>query len=131
MDAKRIGLSGENAAVKYLIHNGYTIIARNVRLPAGELDIVALDREVLCFIEVKCQMNINSYGRRLFTPRGEFRPDRRIDYRKRKRLCTLGAQYLDKHTKNRGKPLRFDIIGVYLDMRRKRAKIDHSKNVAL
>lgn len=44
---------GEETACKYLINHGYKIIERNFRRRYGEIDIVALDRQTLAFVEVK------------------------------------------------------------------------------
>jgi len=41
----RFGREGEDAAVRLLEDSGYAVIARNVRLPGGEVDIIARDRE--------------------------------------------------------------------------------------
>ena len=50
---RKLGIKGENAAVKYLENCGMIILARNFRCKAGELDIVALDGNELLFVEVK------------------------------------------------------------------------------
>ena len=50
---QRQGLAGERVAQAFLRGRGYRIVATNVRFPVGELDIVAWDGPVLCFIEVR------------------------------------------------------------------------------
>ena len=50
---RRLGIKGENAAVKHLEYCGMTILARNFRCRPGELDVVALDGNELVFVEVK------------------------------------------------------------------------------
>jgi len=47
------GQAGEHRAARYLQRRGYTVIARNVRLGRGELDIIAQRGDLLVFIEVK------------------------------------------------------------------------------
>lgn len=57
------GTAGEKVAAEFLAHNGYRIVMANFTAPIGrnskgvqikgEIDIVALDDETLCFIEVK------------------------------------------------------------------------------
>jgi putative endonuclease len=47
------GALAEGLAVRYLTDAGYRLVARNVRCRGGELDIVAWDGEVLCFVEVR------------------------------------------------------------------------------
>lgn len=61
--ANRFGEQGEAIASEYLIANGYRIVFSNFKVPigrnskggevTGEIDLVALDGETLCFIEVK------------------------------------------------------------------------------
>lgn len=58
-----IGSRGERLAAEYLESSGYRLVMRNFKVPigrntrgvavTGEIDIIALDGDVLCFIEVK------------------------------------------------------------------------------
>jgi putative endonuclease len=50
---QRIGRWGEEVAARYLAVHGYTILSRNYRTPAGELDIVAREGDSIVFVEVK------------------------------------------------------------------------------
>jgi len=52
---RRTGLRGESFAYWYLRRHGYTIVARNYRLPHphGEIDLIGWDGDVLAFVEVK------------------------------------------------------------------------------
>lgn len=50
---QRFGAWGERLAVQHLEAHGYTILARNLRTPYGELDIIASQAEMLVFVEVK------------------------------------------------------------------------------
>jgi putative endonuclease len=47
------GSAGENIAAEYLKRKGWKIIARNVRVGRGELDVVAADGDELVFVEVR------------------------------------------------------------------------------
>lgn len=47
------GKLGEDLAVSYLKKLGYKIISRNFRIRGGEIDIVAIDGDVLVYVEVK------------------------------------------------------------------------------
>ena len=49
----QLGKLGEEAAARFLVQRGFSIVARNHRTPIGELDIVARDRRHLLFVEVK------------------------------------------------------------------------------
>lgn len=49
-----VGKYGEELACKYLVKNGYKIIERNKRFSKfSEIDIIALDKNILVFVEVK------------------------------------------------------------------------------
>ena len=58
-----LGTRGERLAARYLETHGYRLVVRNFKVPigrnrrgatvTGEIDIVALDKDVLCFVEVK------------------------------------------------------------------------------
>ena len=48
-----VGREAEDQAADYLVGKGYTIVTRRHKTRRGELDIVALDGEILVFFEVK------------------------------------------------------------------------------
>ncbi|HQZ95783.1 MAG TPA: YraN family protein [Pyrinomonadaceae bacterium] len=60
-----LGIYGETLAVVHLIRAGYRIVLTNFKVPVGrnskgvqvtgEIDIIALDIETLCFVEVKAR----------------------------------------------------------------------------
>jgi len=56
-----LGKEGEDEAVKYLEKKGYRIIERNFLCRQGEIDIIALDKEYIVFVEIKTRTN-TEYG---------------------------------------------------------------------
>lgn len=50
---RHIGKCGESFALKFLRKRGYEILRTNLRTPFGELDIVARQKDVIVFVEVK------------------------------------------------------------------------------
>ena len=63
MSNKIKGKYGEEIAVNYLIKNGCKIVEKNYRFSRyGEIDIIALDGSILCFIEVKTRTS-DRFGR--------------------------------------------------------------------
>lgn len=51
---RKIGIKGEDIAAEYLNNIGYKIIGRNVRFSKFcEIDIIALDKNTIVFVEVK------------------------------------------------------------------------------
>ncbi len=53
--ARRLGQRGESIACQALRERGVQILARNVRTPHGELDIVTRQGKTLVFVEVKAR----------------------------------------------------------------------------
>lgn len=58
LKAHRRGRRAERVAIFWLREKGYRIVARNLRLPQGEIDVVARRGRVLVFIEVKYRADI-------------------------------------------------------------------------
>ena len=55
MKGYQSGLEGEEEACAYLREAGLSILTCRFRAEDGEIDIVAQEGDVLCFIEVKCR----------------------------------------------------------------------------
>jgi putative endonuclease len=99
---KFLGDAGENAAAKFLKKKGCVIVKRNWRSPSGEVDIIALDGEVLVFVEVK------SRGKGSYVSAVES-----VDSRKQKRITKAALHYISMLKGPEGPPLvRFDVICV-------------------
>ncbi len=99
------GLEGEEAAFFYLCRKGYTVVARRWsagNLP-GDLDLVAWQGQILCFIEVKTR-----------TARDATPAETAIDSHKRKTLRRLARQYMRQLPFESAPQVRFDVISVYL-----------------
>ncbi len=98
-----VGRAGEEKAVVYLKANGYQIVERNFTNRLGEIDIVARQKGVLCFVEVRTRRNVSSHSFALESV-GPF---------KQRRLSRLAASFL-KEKKLWGQRARFDVIAVSL-----------------
>ena len=48
-----VGREAEDRAADFLVSQGYTLVTRRHKTRRGELDIVALDGDILVFVEVK------------------------------------------------------------------------------
>ena len=93
------GFAGEEAAIPFLEAAGYRIEARNVVTTAGEIDVVAWEGDILCFVEVKARSN-DQYGRAVEA----------VDRRKQRRLFRAASIYLLRLPEE---PVcRFDVLGL-------------------
>lgn len=108
---------GENLAAKYLQNQGYKIVERNFRKGYGEIDIVALDNDVLAFIEVKTRTS-NKFG----TPIESITPW------KLKALIKTAQFYKLTH-RNLPESLRIDAVSVTLNGDRVES-IELTKNIS-
>lgn len=95
-----IGLKGEDLAVNFLKRKGLRILARNYRFGRQEIDIIAEDRNTICFIEVKTRTN-NNFGS----------PEEAITSEKKKHLVNLAISYI-KRFNLVGRDVRFDVIAI-------------------
>lgn len=55
---KAIGNYGEDIAADFLKESGYIILDRNFRSRTGEIDIIAKDKDFICFVEVKTRYGV-------------------------------------------------------------------------
>jgi putative endonuclease len=109
-----LGKKGEQIAEAYLIQKGYKLVERNYRCSAGELDLIALDRRVLVFIEVKTRSD-NSFGL----------PFESVHWRKQQRMIKAALFFLSQHRLHH-RDARFDVVGIsYMSGK---AVVDHIQN---
>ncbi len=102
---QRLGRQAEELVATRLRRSGWTIVARNERLPSGELDIVALDGSTLVFVEVKA----GSAG----AVRGPERPAHAVGRRKQLKLRRLAREWIGEGRGPSGVAgYRFDVVGV-------------------
>jgi putative endonuclease len=55
---EQLGRDAEEQAAAFLIAQGYDIIARRLRTPGGEVDLIAHQAPVLAFVEVKARASV-------------------------------------------------------------------------
>jgi putative endonuclease len=95
------GKVGEDLAAKFLERNGLKIIQRNYRFERGEIDIIAEEREVLVFVEVKARRS-QAFGE----------PHEAVTARKQQQIRKVAEGYLFLHEIN-DKECRFDIVAIH------------------
>jgi len=97
---KMLGQEGEDRAAAYLVKRGYKILERNYRTRAGEIDLIALDRGEVVFVEVKTRTS-NAYGA----------PELAVTPQKRQRMVKAALGYI-KYKKLHQVPCRFDVVAI-------------------
>lgn len=117
----RTGRLAEARAAEHLALLGYEILARNARTRFGELDIVALDRRALVFVEVKA---VRTGGRV-----GPERPVLWVTPRKQSRVRRLAAAWIAERRTEGSVPryaeIRFDAVGVVLGRADELVDLEH------
>lgn len=95
-----LGKSGEEAATNFLKENGYKILVRNYKTKLGEVDIIALDKDTLCFIEVKTRYSLK-FGS----------PLEAVSKFKQRQISKAALKFL-KENNLLNKRARFDVVSV-------------------
>ncbi len=80
------GRRGERIACRFLLRQGFDVLARRYRGRSGELDIVALENEILVFVEVKTRRS-----------RGFGEPWEFVDWQKQQKLRRTAEEFIADH----------------------------------
>ena len=107
----RIGQFGEELAVQFLIRNGYRLVLANFKVPigrirnavvTGEIDLIAFDENVLCFVEVKTRSS-DEFGA----------PIAAVDLRKQRQITRTARMYRKTFRLDTIK-FRYDVVSIVL-----------------
>lgn len=101
MNKRKLGAEKEEIAVNFLKEQGYHILCQNYYAKAGEIDIIAKQKEYLVFIEVKYRNN-ESKGT----------PEEAITPRKIRRMIQVAKYYLKENYDSDEIACRFDVITI-------------------
>jgi putative endonuclease len=96
-----VGRFGEQLAAEQLAADGLVLLERNWRCPDGELDIVAMEGDVLVFVEVKTRSSV-AFGD----------PAEAVGVAKAARLRRLALRWLAGHPERYWPELRFDVVAI-------------------
>ena len=100
-DRRARGREGERLAERHLRARGYRVFERNVHLRRGEIDLVALDRDTLCIVEVRLRSS-HAFGSAAES----------VDRAKRRRLRQAAALLLARGGLPRHASVRFDVVAI-------------------
>lgn len=102
-NSRERGIRGENIAALYMEKSGFTLLARNYRKTACEVDIIALEGDVLVFTEVKARSStVGGSGREA------------VDRRKQQRVIRGAMCYMAENGME-DRCGRFDVAEVELN----------------
>jgi len=113
---KPLDVRGEQAAARHLKRLGYKVLASRERSPLGEIDLVAVDRRTVVFVEVKTRDSADAGH-----------PSEAVDLAKQRRLTRLALSYLKRHRLMEC-PARFDVVAVTWPAGQRRPTIEHFPN---
>jgi putative endonuclease len=94
------GRRGERIACRFLLRQGFDVLARRYRGRSGELDLIAIEQETLVFVEVKTRTS------RDFGEPWEF-----VDWQKQQILQRTAEEFIVEHDLGDYR-YRFDIVSV-------------------
>ena len=95
-----LGKEGEALALRFLEAQGYRIKEKNFKNKLGEIDIVAQDKDTVCFIEVKTRTS-EAFGL----------PLEAVSRAKQRKLSQMALSYL-KSKNLLDERARFDIVSL-------------------
>jgi len=116
MNRQELGRLGEKLAQKFLKKKGYRIKETNFRCRAGEIDIVAQQKDYLIFVEVRSKSNLD-FGS----------PEESITQSKKQKLTASALTYISTH---QGLPSswRIDVVAIEIDQKGKTRRIELIEN---
>ena len=114
-ERRALGQHGEELAARHLVDRGARILARNLHLRHAELDIVALEGDVLCIVEVRLRSS-DRFGSAAES----------VDARKRRRLARAAAELIARGELPRFRSVRFDLVAI--DASRTPPAIEHLRD---
>ncbi len=100
MRSHQLGKDGEVFAAEFLAVQGYNILISNYRTKVGEIDIVAKEGDVVCFIEVKTR---KEDGWDAFEA---------VDKRKQYKMRRVAQQFLIEQFGTEDVAARFDVLAI-------------------
>ena len=113
---RKIGYLAENLAVVALKKKGFQILENNFHNRFGEIDIIARDKNILVFVEVKAKKGLD-FGT----------PEEMINQQKLKRIQNMAAIYMKGETL----PCRIDIVAIILSSGNDLVRLTHYENVCM
>jgi putative endonuclease len=116
MKRKNTGILGEKLAQDFLKRKGYNILETNFRCRKDEIDIIALHKDSLVFIEVRTKSNLD-FG----TPEESITPNK-MEHLER------AANYYRQNHDELPASWRIDVVAIELDAKNTLKRIELIEN---
>ncbi len=113
-DNRKTGFLAEDLAVETLKNKGFKILERNFSNRFGEIDIIAKDKDVLVFVEVKAKKGTN-FGL----------PEEMINSNKLRKIQNMAEVYIN----GSATACRIDVITIILSINNELLHLNHYENV--
>lgn len=115
---KILGALGESVAARFLERKGFTILKQNYQQKWGEIDIIAFKDGVVRFVEVK---SVSREPLPDISRENEgHRPEELVHEHKLRKIARTAEMYMND--KNDLRDYQVDVVGVFLDVRNKKAR---------
>ena len=111
-----VGKWGEDCAFAFLESKGFKVLARNVRTPSGEIDLIALEHEMLIFVEVKTRSH-NQAGY----------PEEAVTEEKLEHMIDSAESWLEEHPEYQDN-WRLDVISITGKLNQQNPQIEWFEN---
>lgn len=98
-EPRQSGAAAEDAALALLLARDLQLLARNVRYPFGELDLVMREGADLVFVEVRYRSNTRFGG-----------AASSVDAAKRRKLARAAQAWIGSHRQFANAGCRFDVV---------------------
>ena len=112
------GDAAEAYVINRLLDDGYDVISTNFRSRTGEIDIVALDGDVLVLVEVK-QRTGERFGR----------AEESVDTAKVRRILDTADVFVAEHPEHAERLWRVDLVAITLHRSGAIARYSHMQNL--
>lgn len=125
--SNKIGLLGENIALKFLLSKDFHLLEKNYLTKYGEVDIICEKDRLIHFIEVKsvsCE-NLDAFLSL------KYKPEEKVTFSKIKKMHKVVEIFLSEKDYQRVSPIQIDVLSVYIDQKSKKAKVVPFWNVIL
>lgn len=124
-----VGDVGEEIACRFLERRGFKVLERNYLRPWGEIDIVAQQKDILHFVEVKTLRRSVSHETQPTGRQAGYRPEENVHPQKLKRLHRAVETYLADKRVSHETEWQIDVLTVRLDLGNKKAKLELLENI--